>query len=297
MRVTDPDESIALSWTPRPAELADAQLARSRELGVTSVRGVLAVLIALLGALMLTSRVTLSVAIVLFGLAFLLVWMRVTATIMRRRWGVAVAGNPALGDTVSATLDASEVRTDGERVTMTRRWSAFTSWSDTPAAVVFSTSDTAQGALLVVPHRATSGPEQLAAIRALAVQQLGPALGSGPGRSGRRWWPWVARALVLALLVVPLAYNLYKVHDETGDWRPWPNEAPSLLSYEGRDFHRVGSPAPRPEGVAGIAYTSGGGLILRSFTVSPDTPLTEIWVLDHDNVVHHYVTEGHTDSA
>jgi len=295
--VTDRVETIALSWTPRPAELADAQLARMRELGATNVRGALAVPVAVLGALMLTSRVTVSVAIVMFGLAFLLAWMRLTATIMRRRWAVAVAGNPALTDTVTATLDASGVRTDGERLTMARRWSAFTSWSDTSTAVVLSTSDTANGALLVVPHRATSGPEQLAAIRALAVQQLGEALGAGPGRSGRRWWPWVARGAVLALLVVPLAYSVHKVHDETGEWQPWPGEAPRLLSYEGHDFSRVGGPTARPEGVAGLAYTSGGGLILRSFLISPSAPLTEVWVLDHDNVVHHYVTTGRSDSA
>jgi len=295
-RVPDRDEPITLSWTPRPAELADAHLARSREVGSSVARGACGVLLAALGALMLGSSTTMVLAVMLFVLAFLLAWIPVTATVMRRRWGLLAAGNPSLVEPVEARLDDSGVRTDGERMSIARRWSAYSSWSDTPGAVVLATSDTASAAVLVVPHRAASGPEELAAVRALAEQHLGPPLGSGPGRSGRRWWPWVARAAVLALLVVPVTVTMTNVHDETGEWGLWAAEAPLLLSYDGHDFRRTGGPTSRPEGAAGVAFTSGGGLILVSY-LTPEGPLTEVWVRDHDNVVRHYVATAPVNAA
>jgi hypothetical protein len=295
-RVTERDESIELSWTPRPAELADAQLARTRDLGGSSIRSVVAVVLAALGASMLPSPLTLPVAGMLYALAFLLVWMRVTTSIMRRRWALMIAGNPALADTVEAKFDANGARTEGERLSMVRRWSAFTSWSDTPDAVVFATSDNANAAVLVVPHRAASGPAELAALRALAERQLGPALGSGPVRPGRRWWPWLARAVVVALLVIPVAVTMNKVHGETGEWRLWPSESPALLSYDGADFQRVGGPTSRPERAVGAGYTPGGGLIMKQYSF-PDEKLTELWVLDHDNVIRRYVATGPSDDT
>ncbi len=171
------DGSLVFSWTPRPAELADANLARNRDVGGSTSRAVLAVVLAVLGASMLFTPSTLPLALVLFALAFVLAWIRVTAPLMRRRWAALAAGNPALVESVEATLDDDGVRTVGERMSITRRWSAYTSWSDTPGAVVLATSDTATSALLVVPHRAASNPEEVAALR-------GP--GHAAPRSGSR---------------------------------------------------------------------------------------------------------------
>ncbi len=291
--MTDGDGSIALSWTPRTTELADAQLARYRELGGPSARGVVAVLLALFAAPMLVSPSTFWLAVPMFAMALFLVWMRLTATMMRRQWALLVAGNPAIGEPVVGRLDTSGVRTDGARVSTLRSWSAFTSWSDAPGAFVLATSDNRHGAIVVVPHRAASGPDDVTAIRVLAEQQLGPSLGSGPGRAGRRWWPWVARAVVLSLLIVPVVVTMSKVHHESAEWRLWPTQSPPLVSYDGLDFRRTGGATPHPDGVAGVAYTSGGGLILEPFPRPPE--LTDIWVLDHDNVVHHYITADSHD--
>jgi len=84
-----------------------------------------------------------------------------------------------------------------------------------------------------------------------------------------------------------------KTHDENGEWRLWPSESPPLLSYEGVDFRRIGGPVGSPDGIAGTAYTPGGGLILQPWPASPET-LREVWVLDHENVVRHYVAVGAT---
>ena len=287
------DGSLVFSWTPRPAELADAHLARNRDVGGSTSRAVMAVVLAVLASTMLFTPSTLPLALVLFALAFMLAWVRVTAPLMRRRWGALAAGNPALVESVVATLDDAGVRTVGERMSVARRWSAFTSWSDTPGAVVLATSDTATGALVVVPHRVASGPEEVVALRGLVTRHLGPALGSGPGRSGRLWWPWLARAVVLACLLVPLAWTLGHVHQEAGEWRLWQSEAPPRVTLGGVDYRRTGQPTTaRPPGVVGSSYTPGGGLVMVSWP-APGQP-DELWVLDHANVVHHYV---HTRTA
>ena len=149
-RVTEQDESIDLSWTPRPAELGRAPGSQPRPRRLVGPRR-RCCRAGTARATMLASPFTLPMALVLFVVALFLVWMRATATIMRRRWVLAVAGNPALTETVEAQLDASGIRTDGERMSIARRWSAFTSWSDTPGAVVFATGDNVHGAVLVVP--------------------------------------------------------------------------------------------------------------------------------------------------
>ena len=282
------DGSLVFAWTPRPAELADANLARNRDVGGSTSRALLAVVLAVLGASMLFTPSTLPLALVMFALAFVLAWIRVTAPLMRRRWAALAAGNPALVESVEATLDDDGVRTVGERMSISRRWSAYTSWSDTPGAVVLATSDTATSALLVVPHRAASNPEEVAALRGLVTRHLGPALGSGPGRSGRQWWPWVARAVVLACLLVPLAWTMGHVHQETGEWRLWASEAPPRVTLDGVEYQRTGQPTTaRPPAVTGISYTAGGGLVMIGWP-APRRP-HELWVLDHANVVHHYV--------
>jgi hypothetical protein len=289
--MADDRSSLLLAWTPRPAELADANLARNREVGGSSSRAALSVVLAVFAATMLFTPSTLPRALVLFVLAFMLAWIRVTAPLMRRRWAVLASGNPALVESVEATLDTSGVRTDGERMSIARRWSAFTSWTDAPGAVVLATSDTATGALLVLPHRAASGPDEVAALRELVAQHLGPPLGSGPGGSGRRWWPWVARAVVLACLLVPLAWTMVNVHDDTGEWRLWPSEAPLRLSYSEKDYRRTAGTTTRPPTSTGAGYTPGGGLILISWPPASEHP-HELWVLDHDGVVRHYLVTG-----
>jgi hypothetical protein len=287
-RMISTDGSLVLSWTPRPAELADASLARNRDVGGSTSRAWMAIVLALLASPLLGTPSTLPMGVVLITLAFVLAWIRVTTPLMRRRWAVLAAGNPALVESVEATVDDAGVRTVGERMSVARRWSAFTSWSDTPEAVVLATSDTANGALLVVPHRVAAGPDEVAALRALVTRHLGPALGAGPGGPGRSWWPWVARAVVLACLVVPLTWTIARVHQESGEWGLRPSEAPPRVTRDGADYRRTGpSTTARPPGVTGSSYTPGGGLVLVTWPASSKP--SELWVLDHANVVRHYV--------
>jgi hypothetical protein len=288
--VTSDPTTLTLTWTPRAADLADASLARSREVGGAGARILVAVALALIAAVLLfATPATASLGFVLIGVAGALVFLRVTAPLVRRRWSAILVANPTLAETCVVTFDEGGVHVASDRATSSRSWSAFASWSDTRGAVVLASSENALAQMVVIPLRALSGGEEAGALRRLVEHHLGPALGTGPGRASRTRLTWVARVVVVACLLVPLGVAMARVHDEAGEWRPWPSEAPPRVVHDGVTYLREGGPTGRPVQAAGIDYTSGGGLVLVPWPPTSDAPAAELWVLDHRGVVRHYV--------
>jgi hypothetical protein len=283
-------ESLTLAWTPRAAELADATLARNREVGGAGARAVVGCLVAVLGAVTLTNPYGVLSGLALIAVAFLLVFHRLTVPLSRRRWAAALTANPILAEACEVTLDESGIHLSSARYSTSRQWSTFPSWTDAPGAVVLSTSGTAAGHTLVIPDRAAASNEETAALRRLVAAHLGPSEGAGPGRTSRRVVAWLARLVVVACLVVPLGVALTRVHDEEGEWRLWPSEAPPELTRNGTAYVREGGPVPMPPLVTGSDYTPGGGLVMVTFPPPESGPPPELWVLDHHGVVRHYVT-------
>jgi hypothetical protein len=288
--VTSEPDALSLTWTPRAAELADANLVRSRELGGDTARMVLAVVIALLAATMLTSRMTAALGVVLIVLALVLVFVRLTSPMLRRRWVAILAANPLLAETCEVTFDESGVHQSTDRLTSSRAWSTFSSWSDGPRSVLLAATDTALANVLVVPHRAAAG-EEIEALRRVLETHVGPPTGSGRARASRRWVTWAARVVVVGCLVVPLGLAVTRVHDEGGEWRVWASEAPPQVTREGVTYVREGGPTVRPVNGAGVDYTPGGGLVLIPWPPTGTGPAAELWVLDHRGVVRHYAAE------
>jgi hypothetical protein len=280
--------ALTLTWTPRAAELADASLERSREISASGVRATFAVLLALLAAILLSYRVTVALGTTLILLALVLVFFRLTAPLLRHRWAALIAANPTLAETCEVTFDATGVHQSGDRVTSSRLWSTFTAWSDTSKAVVLAASQSATAYMLVVPHRAAASGEELTRLRHLVESHLGPAQGR-PGRASRGWLTWAARVVVVACLVVPVGSAMARVHHESGEWSPWPSEAPPRVTREGVTYVRDGGPTGRPVDAVGIDYTPGGGLVLIRWPPVSPRPAAELWVLDHEGVVRHYV--------
>ncbi len=281
---------MTLSWTPRANELADAALARNREVGGVGARAVLGAVLALLGAISLTSPygVVTGLAAIVLGLA--LVFFGVTAPLMRRRWAAVLTANPTLAEPCEVTLDESGIHVSSARYSSSRQWSTFPSWSDTGDAVVLATSGTAAGHTLVLPVRATGSADEAEALRTLVRDHVGPAQGDGPGRTSRTVVAWLARVVVVACLVVPAGMALDRVHDEGGEWRLWPSEAPPELTRDGTSYVREGGPVPKPSSVTGSDYTPGGGLVMVTFPPVDSAPPAELWVLDHHGVVRHYLS-------
>lgn len=289
--MTSEPDTVSLTWTPRAAELADANLVRSRELGGDAARMVFAVVVALLAATMLTSRLTAALGMVLIVLALVLVFVRLTSPLLRRRWTAILAANPMLAETCEVTFDGNGVHLSTDRLTSSRSWSTFSSWSDGPRSVLMAATDTALANVLVVPHRAAAG-EGIGILRRLLETHLGPPAGSGQRRASRTWLTWAARVVVVGCLVVPLGLAVTRVHDEGGEWRVWPSEAPPQLTREGVTYVREGGPTARPVNGAGADYTLGGGLVLIPWPPRQTGPAAELWVLDHRGVVRHYVAES-----
>lgn len=281
-----PGDAVRLEWTPRAGENADAHLARLREVGGSSARALSAIVLAVAGGLLLLAKATFSIGLAFLAVAAVIAFGRLTSRLLRQRYAAQFAANPTLSDPITLELDDNGLRSATSRISSARTWAAFSSWTDAPEAAVLSTSDLPGGHLLVLPHRATDDPTQVATLRSLLRRHLGPPLGEGPGPHGRAL-PWVARAAVVVSLVGALAVGFGRTHERTGEWRPWPAEAPPRVSYLGVGYVRVGE-ATRviPPNVPGVAYTSGGGLVLAAFGNGAPP---ELWVLDHRGVVRHYV--------
>jgi hypothetical protein len=288
--VTDQRETLTLSWTPRPAEFADAYHARLQDVGGARRPLRVAVILAVFAGLTILLPHLALTGLLMGAFALFLAWFRVGKTLVRRQSATLFAANQTLGETRTTTFGPAGLSTDAPRTSSTWSWSAFTSWSDTPHAVVVSTGDIIGAMLVVVPHRATSGSEQVTALRTVVERHLGPALGSGPRRR-LRWQTWAGRSFVVACLLLPLWVTVDHVHDQGDEWRLSPSEAPPRVTLDGVDYTRTGKPTTtRPQGTYGDAYTPGGGLIIRTWP-TPAEP-DELWVLDHANVVHHYVVSA-----
>ena len=279
---------MTVSWTPRAGELADAALARDGEVGGSGRRALIAVLVALLAATMFTSRWTAALGCVLGFFALLLAFYRGTKPLVQRRWSTLLTANPTLAEPCSVTLDSTGVHLSSARFSSTRLWSAFSSWSDTPSSVVLAASGSPSASILVIPHRACEG--ELPRVRSLVEDRLGPSQTSSTGIGRRGWTTWLARLVVVGCLLVPLGVAMARVHDQGGEWRLWPSEAPPELSHDGATYVRQGATTTaRPPSVTGSDYTPGGGLVMVSFPPVGIGPAPELWVLDHNGAVQHYV--------
>jgi hypothetical protein len=287
---SEPD-ALTLTWTPRVSEIAEATFTRNQEITGGGLRVAFGAVLALLGALMLVDRWTAPLALVLIPLALLLISFRVTLPLARRRWAAVLAANPVLGETCEVTFDGEGVHLASDRMSTSRLWSTFPSWSVTPGAVVLATSGTAAAHTLVVPDRAGSNAE-VETLRRIVERHLGPPQSGDADRRSRVWRSVGARLLVVACILVPVGIAMARTHEQAGEWRPWPSEAPPLLAHDGGTYQREGGPTGRPIDVAGIDYTPGGGLVLVPWPPTTRGPATELWVLDHAGVVRHYVLES-----
>lgn len=71
-------------------------------------------------------------------------------------------------------------------------------------------------------------------------------------------------AVVLLLAIGAIGLRTVQVHQETGEWRPSPSAAPSVIHVDGREYRRGGLAPEPPRGtidVEAVGRTAGGALI------------------------------------